>query len=363
MGTQQNEGTTPDEMNQGNDSPVEKKSLLPTEPPVNLPIISDEEDDLPMKSDSLEKPKEEKGIPLSKLTPKTVPGMRGPLPTHPDPMKVSSAKFGAISPLNKLSNGNVAKGGSDKGEEEDTTQQMVKKDEAKIPSGKPLIETASKPKISVPLPPVSPSVSPKVVQDKVTGKTDAKITPQQVPAPQPTVVDRNIRPRRLAILVIALISFVAVVIFAIWFLLLRNTQTQKPVESPLFSDGSPVASPVVSESPVADFSQKDTDSDGITDAEEQQLGTDINKADTDGDGYTDKQELDAGYDPLVTGGKLDTDRDGLSDPAEKCWNTDSNNPDTDGDGYLDGQEVTNHYDPLVSSPNDKLQGQIKCQGL
>lgn len=41
----------------------------------------------------------------------------------------------------------------------------------------------------------------------------------------------------------------------------------------------------------------DSDSDGITDAEELALGTDPDNADTDGDGFTDGEEVDTGTDP------------------------------------------------------------------
>lgn len=45
-------------------------------------------------------------------------------------------------------------------------------------------------------------------------------------------------------------------------------------------------------------SARDSDGDGLTDAEEEFYGTDPNKADTDGDGYSDYTEINAGTDPL-----------------------------------------------------------------
>jgi hypothetical protein len=141
---------------------------------------------------------------------------------------------------------------------------------------------------------------------------------------------------------------------------MRNgTTTTQSTDQSLFNV-SPTPG-VIGPTPSASSSlQQDTDGDGLTDAEEQQLGTDPLKADTDGDGYTDKQELDAGYDPLTVGGMLDSDRDGLADPYEKCWGTDPHNPDTDGDGYLDGQEVVNGHNPLIPAPNDKLTAPATC---
>ncbi len=84
----------------------------------------------------------------------------------------------------------------------------------------------------------------------------------------------------------------------------------------------------------------DTDGDGLTDAEEAELGTDPNSADTDGDGLTDGDEVNEyETDPL----SADTDGDGLNDGEEvNSHNTDPNNPDTDGDGLNDGEEV-NEY--------------------
>ena len=65
----------------------------------------------------------------------------------------------------------------------------------------------------------------------------------------------------------------------------------------------------------------DSDADGLTDAEENQLGLNAAHADTDGDGVPDKVEITNGTDP--------------------------NNPDTDGDGLTDGQEFVLGTNPSV----------------
>lgn len=72
----------------------------------------------------------------------------------------------------------------------------------------------------------------------------------------------------------------------------------------------------------------DTDGDGLTDDEEDTLGTDPNSADTDGDGLDDGEELELGTDPTLA--------------------------DTDGGGVNDGAEVTNGTDPL--DPSDDFDG-------
>jgi hypothetical protein len=65
----------------------------------------------------------------------------------------------------------------------------------------------------------------------------------------------------------------------------------------------------------------DSDSDGLSDAEEKTYGTNIKAVDTDGDGLSDYEEV-------------------------KIYHTDPLNPDTDGDGFTDGQEVKLGYNPL-----------------
>ncbi|HWV23328.1 MAG TPA: hypothetical protein VNZ58_03990 [Thermomicrobiales bacterium] len=135
-----------------------------------------------------------------------------------------------------------------------------------------------------------------------------------------------------------------------------------PVATPLPATPTPVPpTPTPTPDP-----NKDSDDDGLTDAEERELGTDPNNPDTDDDGITDGDEVNIwGSDPLNSdtdgdllydGGELvygtnildpDTDKDGLSDGAEVyIYKTSPTNPDTDGDGIPDGTEVANGTDPL-----------------
>lgn len=94
----------------------------------------------------------------------------------------------------------------------------------------------------------------------------------------------------------------------------------------------------------------DTDGDGLTDAQEADLGTDPNNADTDGDGLTDGDEVNQyGTDPL----KADTDGDGLNDGAEvNSHNTDPLNADSDGDGLSDSEEVNQYRTDPNSADSD-----------
>lgn len=91
----------------------------------------------------------------------------------------------------------------------------------------------------------------------------------------------------------------------------------------------------------------DSDGDGLTDAQELELGTDPHNPDSDGDGLHDGAEVnDHHTDPM----NPDSDGDGLNDGAEvNDHHTDPNHPDSDGDGVQDGHEVNDHgTDPLAS---------------
>ena len=88
----------------------------------------------------------------------------------------------------------------------------------------------------------------------------------------------------------------------------------------------------------------DPDEDGLTNGEEQDLGTDPTREDTDGDELTDKEELDSEYELDPT--NMDTDGDFLGDGQEIDLGTDPTNHDTDIDGLTDYIEVQKNYDPL-----------------
>lgn len=95
----------------------------------------------------------------------------------------------------------------------------------------------------------------------------------------------------------------------------------------------------------------DTDSDGLSDAQEATLGTDPNDADTDNDGIDDGAEVghDASFDVGDTDPRdADTDDDGAADGAELLGpdgvlssvdGSDPLNADTDADGLNDGTEL------------------------
>jgi outer membrane protein OmpA-like peptidoglycan-associated protein len=95
----------------------------------------------------------------------------------------------------------------------------------------------------------------------------------------------------------------------------------------------------------------DPDKDGLTNKEEQQLGTDPHNADTDGDGLSDGDEVNKYHtNPL----NADSDGDGISDKDEVMQHhTDPNKADTDGDGLSDGDEVMKYKtNPLKADTDD-----------
>ena len=83
----------------------------------------------------------------------------------------------------------------------------------------------------------------------------------------------------------------------------------------------------------------DEDSDGLTNVEEYELGTDIFYSDTDADGLSDYEEAKTyKTNPL----EKDTDKDGIYDLNEILLEFNPLNNDTDGDGILDNEEEIEH---------------------
>ncbi len=133
--------------------------------------------------------------------------------------------------------------------------------------------------------------------------------------------------------------------------------------------------------PADDVAPTDTDGDGLSDAEEEFLGTDPNDADSDDDGVIDGDEpnysSDTDGDGLINALDPDSDNDGLLDgtemgitmphadtdvsagnfvpDADPSTVTSPVNPDTDGGGVPDGSEDPNHNGAIDAGeldPND-----------
>lgn len=120
-----------------------------------------------------------------------------------------------------------------------------------------------------------------------------------------------------------------------------------------YSDHYNFASPVLSDVTVYAkwcdaLDTTDTDNDGLSDPLEEAMGTDPNNADTDGDGLSDHTELNwLNYDPLsddtdgdgVLDKDEDPDKDGLTNMEEELLGTNPIHSDSDFDGLSDGDEV------------------------
>ena len=107
--------------------------------------------------------------------------------------------------------------------------------------------------------------------------------------------------------------------------------------------------------------KKDTDGDGVIDTDDnfpldnkESIDTDRDgignnsDSDDDNDDITDDEEITLGTDPL----KSDSDSDGLKDGDEIKAQTDPLNPDSDGDGSLDGSDDF-PLDPNISVDTDR----------
>jgi uncharacterized protein (DUF1800 family) len=70
--------------------------------------------------------------------------------------------------------------------------------------------------------------------------------------------------------------------------------------------------------------------------------------DTDQDGIPDALEIEHGLNPVYADAEADSDGDGLGNAEELALGTDLRNPDTDGDGLSDSEEAAHHANPLVA---------------
>ncbi len=113
----------------------------------------------------------------------------------------------------------------------------------------------------------------------------------------------------------------------------------------------------------------DSDWDGVGDAQEIADGTDPLNADTDGDGCRDGDEAALGLDPqdpddggecAAAGAGTDSDYDGLSDELEAAAGTNPYNWDTDEDGCNDFVEYQDQAAGGSADPLDPAVGLPEC---
>lgn len=129
-------------------------------------------------------------------------------------------------------------------------------------------------------------------------------------------------------------------------ILLGNGGPALPPAQPPSAPGVPPMQP-----PPAPVDE-DRDGDGLTDAEEAEVGTDPLNPDTDGDELSDGVEvIEIGTSPLDP----DSDGDELSDGEEVFgYGTDPLNPDTDEDGLWDGRDEIILVSEAFGSNTDPL---------
>lgn len=135
--------------------------------------------------------------------------------------------------------------------------------------------------------------------------------------------------------------------------------TWQNVGTPILGNGDPITIANTLTQPDGSIPEKlfwkivstdtDRDGDGLTDAEEAELGTNPLYYDTDGDGLPDKWETEHGLDPNDASGDNgydgDPDEDGLSNFDEWLHGTAPDDDDTDDDTKNDGDEVAGGGDP------------------
>jgi hypothetical protein len=97
--------------------------------------------------------------------------------------------------------------------------------------------------------------------------------------------------------------------------------------------------------PTRDDSLVDSDSDGLDNVEEVNIGTDPHRWDTDYDGIRDSDEVLGTYGLITDPKNKDTDGDGITDTEEVLSISDPLIKDTDDDGMPDGWELRYGLDP------------------
>jgi hypothetical protein len=149
-------------------------------------------------------------------------------------------------------------------------------------------------------------------------------TKTMVPPPRAIVPKKN--PVKIAAIIIGLLLGLIVLGYGGYYVYdtFRDVPSIDPAEVDAMSqlkleDQLP---PLITEptAPPAAVLDADTDSDGLKDSEELQLGTNVNSDDTDSDELSDFDEV-------------------------KIYFTDPLDADSDGDSFLDGEEVENGYNP------------------
>lgn len=204
------------------------------------------------------------------------------------------------------------------------------------PSNKPPASAVNIPPPPAAPPPSLPSV-PTVPQEDIFAKVDPPPPPPSAfnaPAPVEPLQElpemEEDGGRKKIFVVLGTIVALLVILAGAWFAYSQWLSAPKTPEQPVVNEPTnvPVNNSVVTPTTTSSEVDNDYDRDGLTNSEEEQLGTDPYNADTDMDGLYDRDEV-------------------------KVWHTNPLNSDSDNDGYLDGDEVVNGYNP--QGPGKLLQ--------
>lgn len=178
---------------------------------------------------------------------------------------------------------------------------------------------------------------PSIVNNKISPLKPLNETMPSLDSGVMPVEEGSIWQGKWIIIIIIVLVLAIVAMFGVWFWkksATPNTAVKPAAVVPIVND-NPANTNVNNPNtpPPVDNLPTDTDGDGLSDVQENQLGTDINNTDTDADGLFDGEEY-------------------------KIYKTDLLKSDTDGDGFTDGQEVHNGYNPngpgkLLELPNNQ----------
>lgn len=183
-----------------------------------------------------------------------------------------------------------------------------------------------------PLPPVPPMGSP--IPSGTVPASPAAFSPPAALFPEKEERSPRSVPWKPLFLVIGALAAIAVAAGLAYVLLAGRASTETPstaAEPVRDAEGaagkaSDSAADAAVPSPVAPLPtptsvvEPDMDKDGLSDAQEAEVGTSPSQPDTDADGLFDREEVEV-------------------------YKTNPLHPDTDGDGFLDGAEVSNGYNP------------------
>ena len=194
--------------------------------------------------------------------------------------------------------------------------------------------------------------APLVQPTAVSQQPDQTMPQPVVPPPSDLVIDSIDRGGAKKTMVIVIVAVIVVVLGIVGYWYFNRTTEFGPGLEPNENTNTSNTNTNTNLNENTNFNtnttptddELDDDADGLTNAEEADLGTDPLDPDSDNDGLFDKEEVRL-Y--KTSPNSSDTDGDGLSDYEEvNEWGTDPLDPDSDNDGYKDGQEIFSGYNPL-----------------